>query len=632
VPDLADVPRPEYPRPRLRRDRWTNLNGVWRFAFDDADIGLARGWQRTSAADLATCFDRHITVPFAFQAKASGIGDRARHDIVWYARTFTAPAGFDPSSGERLLLHFGAVDYHAIVWVNGVEAVRHRGGHTPFTADVTDLLAEQNTLVVRVVDELTELAQPRGKQYWRLEPESIFYPPTTGIWQTVWLEPVPARRIGGVALVPDVDAGVLHAEIDVVGQGDGGTVEITVCLRDRVVAGAVRSVVDTGCGGTARMTVALAAGGVPPAGQDIGWRGFALWSPENPVLYAVRVRLAGADGMVLDEVRSYAGMRKIEWRNGRLELNDRPYFQRLVLDQGYFPDGLLTATCDADLRRDIELAKALGFNGARKHQKVEDPRWLYWADRLGFLVWAEMANAFAFSADYVERFTTEWIEVVRRDASHPSIVAWVPINESWGVPAVRRDERQRAHLRAMYHLTKSLDPTRPVVSNDGWEHAETDLVTVHDYRHGAALEQTYVDARTAVDTDAPAGHPILLPGHGYTGQPILVTEFGGIALVANDIAADGKTEVDACPDASQATVDAQPIGWGYDRADDAEGFLAAYADRIDGVLRGGVLQGFCYTQLTDVEQEINGLLTVDRRPKVDPARIREITTRQVKRV
>lgn len=596
-----DLPRPEYPRPRLCRDRWVNLNGTWRFTFDDEDTGLAEGLPRASAAELDSLFDRRITVPFAYQSKSSGIGDRTRHDVVWYARTFPAP---ELHRDERLLLHVGAADYEATVWLNGVEVARHRGGHTPFSGDLTDALAAENVLVVRVVDRQTDLTQPRGKQYWQPESDGIFYTPTTGIWQTVWLEPVPARRVGMLALVPDLAAGSLHAEAVLAGPaGPGETVEVEVRLRDEFVAGAVCAV----AGPATRLTVHLA--GSPPPGPDPGGRrGFELWSPEHPVLYDVLVRLRDAAGTVLDDVRSYAGMRSVEWRHGRWELNGRPYFQRLVLDQGYFPDGLLTAPTDDDLRRDIELAKELGFNGARKHQKVEDPRWLYWADRLGFLVWGEMAAAYAYSADYVERFTAEWIEVLRRDAGHPCVVAWVPVNESWGVPDLATDQRQYAHLRALYHLTRSLDPTRPVVSNDGWEHADTDLLTVHDYRDGAAMAETYRDAGTVAGTEAPAGRRILLAGHPYAGQPILVTEFGGIAYVPDHARGDKE--------------------WGYDTAEDEEAFLAGYADRVDGLLRGGLVQGFCYTQLADVEQEVNGLLTAHRQAKADPARIREITTRR----
>jgi beta-galactosidase/beta-glucuronidase len=296
-------------------------------------------------------------------------------------------------------------------------------------------------------------------------------------------------------------------------------------------------------------------------------------------------------------------MRKIETRDGKVYLNDRPYYQRLVLDQGYFPGGLLTAPTDGDLRRDIELAKEMGFNGARKHQKVEDPRWLYWADTLGFLVWGEMANAYQYSPAYVRRITGEWQEVVRRDYNHPSIVAWVPMNESWGVPEIDTDARQIEHLLAMYRLTRSLDRSRPVVSNDGWEHALTDLCTIHDYRDADTLGRVYETAEAGIAE--PERRPVYAPGYGYRGEPLLVTEFGGIAFKSAD-----------------------SESWGYRTVSDAEELVQRYAALISALAQSEVVQGFCYTQLTDVEQEVNGLLTYDRRPKADLARIREITTKE----
>jgi beta-galactosidase/beta-glucuronidase len=346
----------------------------------------------------------------------------------------------------------------------------------------------------------------------------------------------------------------------------------------------------------------LVSRGEPPASPYPGsWGKPALWSPEEPNLHDLRLELLGAGGETLDAVESYFGMRKVEIRDGKVYLNDRPLYQRLVLDQGYFPGGVLTAPTDDDLRRDIELAKEMGFNGARKHQKVEDPRWLYWADTLGFLVWGEMANAYQYSPNYVRRITAEWQEAVRRDYNHPCVVTWVPINESWGVPGIATDPRQVEHLLALYHLTRSLDRSRPVVSNDGWEHALTDLCAIHDYRNAAVLGQRYRAVETSLAE--PERHPVYAPGYGYRGEPILITEFGGIAFEAAD-----------------------PESWGYRTVSNVEELLERYRALISALAQSEVVQGFCYTQLTDVEQEINGLLTYDRRPKADLARIREITT------
>ena len=594
---MSTVPRPEYPRPQFRREGWTNLNGEWRFAFDDGDVGRAEGWQNVAADGLAgSPFDLTITVPFSYQSGLSGIGETDFHDVVWYARTFEHPPGDD----ERLLLHFGAVDYRAAVWINGAHVASHEGGHTPFSADVTFALREgENVLVVRAEDPSTDATIPRGKQYWKERSEGIFYTRTTGIWQTVWLEPVSRRRVGSLRLTPDVDDASLDVEAGVEAFEPGMTLRLVVLFDgDEVLDDRV-----TVTGPVVRRRLPLVRAGEAPDTPHLSrWPSARLWSPEEPNLYDLRLELLDAGGETLDRVDGYFGVRKVEARGDEVYLNNSPLYQRLVLDQGYFPDGILTAPTDEDLRRDIELAKAMGFNGARKHQKVEDPRWLYWADTLGFLVWGEMANSYQYSDDSVRRITAEWQEAVRRDYNHPSIVAWVPMNESWGVPSLATDPAQREHLLALYHLTRSLDGTRPVVSNDGWEHALTDLCNIHDYRDAAALAGTYVTPESSVSA-APAGRRIYAPGYTYRGEPILVTEFGGIAFAGEE------------------------GGWGYTTVADADEFLGRYEAMIDALLDSAPVCGFCYTQLTDVEQEVNGLLTYNRKPKADLAKIRGITAR-----
>ena len=407
-------PRPEYPRPRLERRRWINLNGEWEFG-----------------AGEQPRFDRRITVPFCPQSELSGIGERAPGDILWYRRRFAAPPA------ERLLLHFGAVDYWAQVFVNGTEVARHEGGHAPFTADLTSVAeGPENELVVRVEDHLHDPTIPRGKQSWTDVSESIFYAPTSGIWQTVWLEPLAAGPVRRLRVRPDLAAGALELEVEA-----GGSIEVTALL--------------------AGVAVGRFAG--PPGLCRLELETVAAWSPESPRLFDLEIVVLDAAAKPVDEVRSYFGLRTVEAREGYFWLNGEPYVQRLVLDQGYFPGGLLTAPTDADLRRDIELAKAMGFNGARKHQKIEDPRWLYWADRLGFLVWAEMPSFHRHSEEAERRLRTEWEAAVRRDRDHPSIVAWVPMNESFGIQDVDVDVRARL-LIELYELTHRLDETRPVVS------------------------------------------------------------------------------------------------------------------------------------------------------------------------
>jgi beta-galactosidase/beta-glucuronidase len=595
------VPRPEYPRPQLRRQDWTNLNGEWSFAFDGSEAGLANGWQRVTPEDLRSNdspFDRKITVPFCYQSKHSSIGDTAFHDIVWYARTFESPSLGD----ERLLLHFGAVDYRAAVWVNGTQVATHEGGHTPFSADVTHALAGDagnNILVVRAEDPSRDVTIPRGKQYWKERSEGIFYTRTTGIWQTVWLEPVNRSRIDSIRLTPDVDAASIEVEVSIEGTEPEMSLRATVEFDGDQVLEDIFSVRSSL---VERTLPLLRRGDAPDTSHLADWPGPALWSPEHPNLYDLQLELLDPDDEVLDRVDSYFGMRKIEAKDGKVLLNDRPLYQRLVLDQGYFPQGILTAPTDEDLCRDVELAKEMGFNGARKHQKVEDPRWLFWADTLGFLVWGEMANAYQYSPAYVRRLTAEWQEAVIRDYNHPCIVAWIPMNESWGVPNLASDRSQTEHLLALYHLTRSLDPTRSVVSNDGWEHAITDLCTIHDYRDAEALAKSYATPESAVAAE-PADRPVYVPGYAYRGEPILITEFGGIAYSGDE------------------------EGWGYSTVAGGDEFLERYEALIAALLRCQPVQGFCYTQLTDVEQEVNGILAYDRKPKANLDRIREITTR-----
>jgi beta-galactosidase/beta-glucuronidase len=597
-----NVPRPEYPRPQFRRRVWINLNGEWSFAFDDKDAGLAGRWPDVTPQELRSDdspFDRSIVVPFCYQAELSGIGETAFHDVVWYARTFE----FASADDERLFLHFGAVDYRATVWVNGLQVASHEGGHTPFSADVTHALAgsaAENVVVVRAEDSSTDVTMPRGKQYWKEKSEGIFYTRTPGIWQTVWLEPVNRRHIEKFRLTPDVDTSSIDLEIDVSGVEPGMSLRVKVTFEGEP---AVEDTVRLHSSPLERSLPLLRRGDAPETPHLSEWPRAAFWSPDEPNLYDLTLELLDEAGGVIDTVESYFGMRKIEVKGGKVFLNGHPLYQRLVLDQGYFPEGILTAPTDDDLRRDVELAKEMGFNGVRKHQKLEDPRWLYWADTLGLLVWGEMANAYQYSPDYVRRMTAEWQEALGRDYNHPCIVVWVPMNESWGVPDLAHDPGQTEHLLSLYHLTRSLDGTRPVVSNDGWEHALTDLCTIHDYRDADALRESYETTESAARA-TPAGRPVYVSGHAYRGEPILITEFGGIAFSGDE------------------------AGWGYSMVFDAEEFLERYESLIEVLLQSEPVQGFCYTQLTDVEQEVNGLLTYDRKPKAPLEKIREITVRE----
>ncbi len=593
--------RPEtmHPRPQLTRDRWTDLSGVWQFAFDDANIGLSQRWhERTDV------FDRAIRVPFPPESRASGIGDPSPHHVVWYQRAFPEVR---QDREERLWLHFGAVDYRAQVWVNGRLVTAHEGGHTPFSADITSALAhggDEHVVVVRVEDWPDDLAQPRGKQDWQPVPHRIWYHRTTGIWQPVWLEPLPATFIAELHWTPDLDRAQLRLDVRL-----DAPPPKPLRLQTRLsLHGAPIAEVASRVGGI-ETSVAIGLDAAALLMDRDRW----LWSPRHPNLVEAELMLLDED-RVIDAVRSYAGLRSVGVADGRFLLNGRPYYLRFALEQGYWPESHLAAPSEQALRREVELAKELGFNGVRIHQKVEDPRFLAWCDRLGLLVWGEMANAYVFTPAAAERLINEWIAVLRRDFSHPCIVAWVPINESWGVPNVARDPAQQAFVQSLYWLTKTLDPTRPVVANDGWEHLVTDILGIHDYAaEGNVLRERYGSAeaveRTLQDVQ-PGPHPIVLPGFRHRGQPVMLTEFGGIL------------------DADEAGEGA--FGYGTVRGKDA--FLARYADLVGAVLDCPTIAGFCYTQLTDTEQERNGLLTAERVPKFDPAAVRAITSRPSKAI
>lgn len=597
----ADVPRigTPHPRPQLTRERWTDLCGPWQFAYDDGDVGRDERWVEQPGR-----FDRTIHVPFPPESRASGIGETAFHPVVWYRRTF-AVAGEDRAL--HCMLHFGAVDYRAQVWVNGSLVATHEGGQTPFSADITAALrtgdAEQ-VIVVRAEDRPTDLAQPRGKQDWEPVPHRIWYHRTTGIWQPVWLEPVPPLHIAEVRWIPDLDRGLLGVQVALNRAPDR---PVRLSLRLSLRGTALADHTFTAEGAVIRHAIGLDMGNTAMSQTTV------LWTPANPNLVDAELTLADGGGAV-DTVRSYLGLRSAAFAHGRFLLNGRPYYLRLVLEQGYWPESHLAAP-DADaLKREVELIKALGFNGVRIHQKVEDPRFLYWCDRLGLLVWGEMANAYVFDATAVERLTREWLDVVRRDYNHPCIVTWVPLNESWGVPALTRDPSQRHYVRALYHLTHALDPTRPVIGNDGWEHLATDVWGIHDYAlDGATLRERYGTPEAVEQTIArtqPQYRTIALPDAHHTGEPVMLTECGGIGYAP-----------------------ARGTRWfGYGTVTSQEAFLEKYGELLGAILDSPTIAGFCYTQLTDTLQETNGLLTESRAPKLDPDAIRAITTRLSKAV
>ena len=553
--------RKEYPRPQFRRENWQSLNSEWEFAFDDKNEGIKSGlWQGNKALPLK------INVPFSYEYPASGVGDTAQHDVVWYRRTFAIAEG---NGGSRALLCFNAADYQTDVWLNGVHILTHTGGFTPFSADITDILKEgENVLVVRCEDTLND-AVPRGKQSWTGSPFSCFYVPNTGIWQNVWLEFFGEDCIAEHSLFCDYDKTELYGELATL-YGSADEAEIAVVFDGKLIK-------------RERLTL---------RGRHNNYR-FTLpkdytddysWSPENPRLLYVDFALYKG-GKQIDLAHTRIGMRKISVdEHGKICLNNRPYYQRLVLDQGYWQESGLTPPSAEALRKDIELTKAMGFNGARKHQKLEDPYFCYYAEELGFLTWCEMPSAYRFCAEETAAITKEWQEIVRAGRNCTSNVCYVPLNESWGAREIATDERQKAFARSLYFLTKSLDPTRLISTNDGFEVVNpTDILGVHDY--DAEKAEDFAKYANGYDGMHPQGFALFAEGEKYAGEPVLLTEFGGRAF----------------------QTDAKGEAWGYSgAAQNEEAFLKQL---------GSIMQGV---------YSCNGLLYADRQPKADLERLKYI--------
>ena len=564
---MNQIPRPEYPRPDFQRENWLPLNGEWDFSFDEP------------------IFDRKILVPFACETKLSGIHDTNFHNAVWYRRSFSLP---ESMRDRQVLLHFGAVDYTCRLWVNGQFIREHTGGQCGFSADITGALnaAGENTVVLEAHDDPADLEMPRGKQYWKPESESIFYTRTTGIWQSVWLEAVSPMHLASCRITPLFDERSVRFSYALSAAPQNVTLTAEITFRGKA-AGTV-SVTPTSARGAFDWQIDQSALSAWNYQEDI------VWTPEQPNLFDVTFRVL-EHGREADTVQSYFGMRKVSIQNGQFLLNNRPYYQKLVLDQGYWPESLLTAPSDEAFIRDIELTKAMGFNGVRKHQKVEDPRYLYHADRMGLLVWGEIGAAYLYSEQYADRIYREWLDVLQRDYNHPCIVVWTPLNESWGVQEIETDPRQQAHSEAMVAITKSMDTTRPVVDNDGWEHTNGDLLTIHDYSPSGETLRAHLGSMDAILALRPAQRALFVGRHAYAGQPVLLSEFGGVKFVPG-------TE--------------EQRAWGYCEADSCAAFAEKLRELFDAVRACPLVDGYCYTQLTDVETEQNGLLTYDRTPKL----------------
>lgn len=587
--------RNEYPRPDFRREQWMSLNGTWSFGY---------GSKKTQ-----------IEVPYVCQSKLSGIGERIKEDEVVYSRTFNIPAHW---KNKEILLHFGAVDYKCRVFVNEQCVGSHEGGQTPFTFNISNFLNwNEENIRVEVEDPLHNEFIARGKQCWEESSRFIWYTPSTGIWQSVWLEPVEKTHIVWAHFTPDIDEGTIQIEYQL---SNASILPCRVHIRitqknSEIFEGSMLC-------NTKRNSLTVNVFRKKAMEGSFHFTG-NYWTPENPVLYDI-VMQAGEENAdtPMDIVSSYFGMRKIHVENGKLYLNNQPYFHKLCLDQGYWDESLITAPSDEDYKNDILRSKEMGFNGCRKHEKVEDPRFLYWADKLGFLVWEGMASFWSYTPEAAAAFTREWLDVIHRDYNHPSIVVWGMLNESWGTPRIYSNQQQQNFARSLYYLAKSQDTTRLVISNDGWEMVESDICAIHSYRHGTKedLRQHALFAEALRDQNQFYKIVEKLPyakGVKYEGQPVVLTECGGIAIKSKSI-----------QDTSQEdAISHSDMDWGY-TSSSKDDFLDEYSRIINAIYDSDLMNGFCYTQLTDVEQEMNGLLTEKHEFKFDPKEIKKINDRK----
>ncbi len=589
------IPRAEYPRPQFERNAWINLNGEWTYSFDFGGSGLEREWFKS------TGFDQKIIVPFCPESKLSGVEYKDFINHMWYHRTISIPQDW---ANKQVLLNFGAVYYKSEIYIDGVFAARHFGGTSSFQVDITPYVkaGQTHNLVVYVESDVRSTHQPSGKQNLQFASYGCNYTRTTGIWQTVWMEAVHPEGLQSVQMIPDIDQQQLiirprfYKEL-------GGKLEVTLKDNGKVVS---KETVAANSLSTVILPV----------------KKMKTWSPENPFLYDVELRVIDKAGNVVDEVKSYAGMRKVHIEGKKIYLNNQPYYQRLVLDQGFYPDGIWTAPSDEALKKDIQLSMEAGFNGARLHQKVFEERFYYWADKLGYLTWGE-ASSWGMDCNDIEtarNFITEWTEIVERDRNHPSILIWTPTNEEFWPDRVQYPRL----MQDLHKLTKAIDPTRPFHGTSGGSHIATDIWTVHNYEQDPAKlkELLYNDGKLM---EAPKWEIQLMPKNiGYNGlkytdqytfpqykhdMPYLIDEFGGIKW-----------------NPSQQMESAQNTSWGYGESPHSlEEFYARLEGLVNTVLSlSDHVWGYCYTQLTDVEQEQNGIYYYDRSPKFDMKRIHAI--------
>lgn len=574
----AQTPRPEYPRPQFERAEWVNLNGTWSYSFDFGRTGAQKGWSK------ATSFDGKITVPFCPESSLSGVKHTDFINSIWYQRTLNIPAAWD---GKQVMLNFGAVDYEAHVFIDGQLVRLHNGTGSSFSCDITKYVqpGHSHNLVVQVNDNLRDGKQPGGKQCFDLNSGGCMYTRVTGIWQTVWMEAVDKEGLKSVFATPDIDQKQLVIRPQFYAENAAN--KLVVTLYDGNKAVAKTSVT---CGDNSVVVLPV--------------KNMKLWSPESPFLYGLKYQVV-KNGKIIDEVNSYAGMRKVHLAGGYFYLNNKPYYQRLVLDQGYYPDGIWTAPTDEALKKDIEMSKAVGFNGARLHQKSFEERYYYWADKLGYLTWGESASwgLNVNNEEACRNFISEWAELVERDRNHPSLVTWTPLNETW---SANNSGVYTRFVQNLYDMTKALDGTRPVNDASGDSHIKTDIWSVHNYERQPdkiIKDFTFEHGKEPYRNMRGDNWRWLAK---YEGQPYMLDEWGGLAYILPE-----KRHGDNA--------------WGYGGAiDNVEDFYTILRKEVEAIKACKHITGFCYTQITDVEQEQNGIYNYDRTSKFDTKRIKEI--------
>lgn len=576
----------DYPRPQFVRKEWQNLNGEWNFIFDDKDEG------ETKKLFLDFPKTNKINVPFTYETKLSGIEDENVHYIVWYNRKINITKS--QIQDKKTILNFEGSDYKTKVWINGNYIGENIGAYSRFSFDIEKYIIEgENDITVKVEDSLSK-DQPRGKQRYKKESWKCWYIQTTGIWKTVWIEWVSKKYLKNVKITPKTNTVQLEIETNLLEQDIENQryyIETEISFNNQTL-NTTRETINNNY---QKIEINIAQEGIKHNIQK--------WSTNTPNLYDINYKLYCED-KVIDTVDSYFGIRDITIKGDKIYLNGEQLYLKLILDQGYWKESHLTPPNEENLIKDIESVLAFGYNGIRKHQKIEDERFLYWCDVKGVLVWSEMANCYNFDDNSLQNFTNEWIRVIKQNYNHPSIITWVPINESWGIPEVSVCEKEQNFATTLYYLTKAIDNTRPVISNDGWEHTISDIITIHDYKQDEELlYQEYTDKDMIVLKNLKeynGKHKLFANGYKYEGQPVVMSEYGGIAINSEE-------------------------GWGYGKqVKDKKELVERFTKLTKAIKNIPYISGYCYTQLTDVQQEINGLMDADRNYKINPNIIKNI--------